>query len=199
MKRLPFERPTEHYDERIVNIDEQICALLKQRKAHSDHNPGFPPFEYISTWAAQYELYEDLLKALFGFLSNEEHFRPLIHPSGFRKHVPVLKSIEHGQFFYTLNSVRQYTNASVVTLSIDWDMSVDVYPSPQELKRYKLFIGEPYHCRMSDGGTSSGHGSYNYVISPPLPDDLTGIDFVFKELDPFKNNEMGTEIVFRMN
>lgn len=28
MKRMPFERPTEHYDERIFNIDEQICALL---------------------------------------------------------------------------------------------------------------------------------------------------------------------------
>lgn len=28
MKQMPFERPTDHYDERILSIDEQICALL---------------------------------------------------------------------------------------------------------------------------------------------------------------------------
>lgn len=29
MKRLPYERPTEHYDERIVDIDEQLCSLSR--------------------------------------------------------------------------------------------------------------------------------------------------------------------------
>lgn len=59
MKRMQFIRPTEHYDQRITDIDEQICALIKQRKERSDNNPGFPSFEYISDWAAKFELYED--------------------------------------------------------------------------------------------------------------------------------------------
>jgi hypothetical protein len=29
MKRMPFERPTEHYDERIIDIDKEICSLIK--------------------------------------------------------------------------------------------------------------------------------------------------------------------------
>ncbi|WP_156410953.1 hypothetical protein [Paenibacillus sp. Soil787] len=66
MKRMPFERPTDHYDKRISNIDEQICDLIRQRKDISDNNPGFPPFEYISNWATTFELYEDFLKAVFG-------------------------------------------------------------------------------------------------------------------------------------
>ncbi|MBD0384657.1 hypothetical protein [Paenibacillus sedimenti] len=105
LKRMPFERPTEHYDERIIKIDEQICALLKHRKELSDNNPGFPPFEYISQWAETFELYEDFLKAFFGIFSSEEHFKPVVEPSGFRKHISVLKSVEEGDFFYTLNSI----------------------------------------------------------------------------------------------
>jgi hypothetical protein len=29
MKRMPFERPTEHYDEKIFPIDEQICTFTE--------------------------------------------------------------------------------------------------------------------------------------------------------------------------
>jgi hypothetical protein len=32
VRRMPFVRPTDHYDERISQIDEQICELVKQRR-----------------------------------------------------------------------------------------------------------------------------------------------------------------------
>ena len=41
MQRMSFERPTDHYDERLSSIDEKICALLKERKELSNGNPGF--------------------------------------------------------------------------------------------------------------------------------------------------------------
>lgn len=199
MKRMPFERPTEHYDEHLITIDEQICALLKQRKELSGNNPGFPPFEYISQWATTFELYEDYLKAIFGTFMSEEHYKPMVDPTGFRKHIPVLKSVVKGMFFYTLNSIRQYANASVVTFSMDWDMTTEQTSSSYNLSHFELYVGEQYDCRMTNGGGSSGHASYNYVISPPLPDDISGMELVFKEFSkPFKNNETGTEIVFRV-
>ena len=40
MQRMPFERPTDHYDERLSSIDEKICSLLKERKDLSNGNPG---------------------------------------------------------------------------------------------------------------------------------------------------------------
>ncbi len=48
MNRISFERPTDHYDERLYSIDEDICSLLKQRKELSKGNPVFPPDEAIS-------------------------------------------------------------------------------------------------------------------------------------------------------
>lgn len=47
MKRLPFQRPTNLYHERIVSIDDRICKLIKQRNEISDNNPGFPETKYI--------------------------------------------------------------------------------------------------------------------------------------------------------
>ncbi|OME19952.1 hypothetical protein BSK57_23575 [Paenibacillus odorifer] len=200
MKRMPFERPTEHYDERIFNIDEQICALLYQRKELSSNNPGFPPFEYISKWASSYELYEDFLKVVFGTLRSEEHFKPMVEPSGFIKHIPVLKSIEKDEHFYSITSLRQYSNASVITFSIDWDMTTDLSPNTHIHSHFDLYLGEKYDCRMTNGGSTSGHSSYNYVISPPLSDDLSDIELMFREYsDPFMNRSTGIEIVFQMD
>ncbi|WP_256710522.1 hypothetical protein MHI37_17440 [Paenibacillus sp. FSL H8-0548] len=197
LKRMPFERPTEHYDERIITIDEQICALLKQRKEQSENNPGFPPMEYVSKWAATYELYEDFLKAIFGTFGSEEHFRPVVEPIEFRKHIPVLKSVENKECFYTINSIRQYSNASVVTFNIDWDVTTDLPSSSPKQSYFELHIGEPYFCRMNNGGSTSGHASFNYIITPPLPDDIAGIELVFEEYSkPFKNDETGTKITF---
>lgn len=199
MKRMPFERPTEHYDEHLITIDEQICALLKQRKDLSGNNPGFPPFEYISQWATTFELYDDYLKAIFGTFMSEEHYKPMVDPTGFRKHIPVLKSVVKGTFFYTLNSIRQYANASVITISMDWDMTNELPSSLYKHSYFELYVGEQYDCRMTNGSSCSGHSSYNYVISPPLPDDISGMELVFKEFSkPFKNNETVTEIVFRV-
>jgi hypothetical protein len=197
MKHMPFIRPTEHYDQQIIEIDEQICALIKQRKECSDHNPGFPPFEYISDWAAKFELYEDFLKVVFGILFNEEHFKPMVEPTGFRKHIAVLQSIEKDEFFYTLTSIRQYSNASVITFSMDWDITSELYANKPHF--FELYIEEAYDSRMTNGGSSSGHAAYNYVVSPPLPDDVSGIKLEFKELSvPLKKDGTGTGIVFKL-
>lgn len=49
MKRIQFELPAEHYDEKLYPIDEQLCSLLKQRKDTSNNNPGIPPLEDLSS------------------------------------------------------------------------------------------------------------------------------------------------------
>lgn len=198
MKRMPFIRPTEHYDQRIVDLDEHICALIKQRKEISDNNPGFPPFEYIAEWANTYDLYEDFLKMVFGTFLSDEHYKPMVEPIGFRKHIAVMQYLEKDDLFYTLTSVRQYSNASVVTLNIDWDMNTEMNP-PFKHSFIELYIAEGYDCRMINGGSSTGQAAYNYVISPPLDDDLSGVVLEFKEFSkPFKNNETGNAIVFRL-
>jgi len=197
MEQLPFEQPTEYYDERLIPIDEQICFLFKQRKDISNNNPGCPPLEYISKWAEKFDLYEDLLELIFSELKNDYEFRPQVEPTDFQKYIPVLKSVEKEECLYSVTCVRQYANASVVNFNIDWE------PAEEErLLRdsyWHLWLGEEYDCRQTGGGGSEGHISYNFIVSPPLPDEISGLDLVFREsLTPFKGKSTGLEIVMHI-
>lgn len=199
MRRLPMERPTDHYDARLFKIDEQICALLEERREISNQNPGYPPFKSIESWADRYRLYPDYLKTLFNMLMSEEYFLPVVEPSDFRKYLPVLRYVERNDMIYTLSGIRQYENASVVNLSIHGDNLEQQYESLRKHTHIELELGEGYHCRIDQGTSSGGNAAYGFVVSPALPDDLTGITFVFSEYErPLKKKPTGTEIVFRM-
>lgn len=181
VKRLPFERPTDYYDERIASIDEQICALIKQRKDISNNNSGYPPLGQIASWAVKFCLYEDFLKSLFGVLGNEETYRPRVEPAVFRKHLPVLKAVERDGEQYTVTFIRQYNNASVINLQIDLIPSELEHHQTHRHRFFGLYLGEEYDCRNSGGGGSDDHRTYRFIVTPPVPDDVSDLHFIFQE------------------
>ncbi|MDR7077047.1 hypothetical protein J2Y03_002070 [Neobacillus niacini] len=206
MKRMPFERPTDHYDERILSIDEQICALLKERKDVSNNNPGFPPPNQIAEWAKKYDQYEDLLNSIFSTLRMEAEFKPRVEPENFIKHLSVLKSVEKNDRLYTITFIRQFENASVVQLNIDWEDKTEGIDDHRHLRHMshhpflELSLGENYECRTDSGSGSDGHFRQNYIVSPPIPDDPSGLNLIFKEYhDYFKGKPTGLEIVFDLD
>lgn len=200
MKRMPFiKRPTEHYDEHITQIDEHICELIKQRKEISNNNPGYPPFQYIANWAEKYDLYENQLKSVFLSLWNEDIYKPVIEPVGFIKNLQVLKSVEKDKRLFSVIFIRQYSNSSLVNFNIDWNEPDDLINQNISHSRFELFIEEKYCCRMSSGSGSEGHFCYNFVVTPSLPDNLSGINLIFKEYTlPYKENQTGNEIVINL-
>ncbi|OOM75651.1 hypothetical protein CLPUN_31160 [Clostridium puniceum] len=199
MERIAYKRPTTHYDERIKQIDEKICELINQRKNTSDNNPGYPPFEYISNWAEKFNLYEDLLKSVFGSLWNEKMYTPLVKPEGFRMNLPVLKSREIDNRLFSIMAIRQYSNSSVVNFNIDWDNTGDKLEYQSRHVNFELLISEQYECWMSDGCGGGGHFHYNFIVSPPLPDNLSGIELIFKEFEPpFTDKQIGGDIVIQL-
>ncbi|WP_338128607.1 hypothetical protein [Bacillus infantis] len=132
MKGMPFEPPTDYYNKRLLAIDEQLCSLVKQRMDISNNKPGFPPLEDISNWAEKYNLYKNLLGALFSVLENEDNFRPQVEPTDFKKHIPILKSVENEANLYSVTYIRQFANASVVNFNIDWEPTEDLIVESQE-------------------------------------------------------------------
>lgn len=199
MGRLPFEPPTTHYDQRIEGIDERICELLNQRKDITNNNPGFPNKKLITAWSEKYNLYEEFLNSVFEFFLNEHFYKPVVEPKGFVKNIPILKSFEKDDVFYSVTFVRQYENASVVHFNIDREISEDEMTRRiRESILFELSIeGEEtdYNCRNDGGGGSRGHESYTFIVSPALPDDISEIKMVFKKFkQPFLNEP--TEVVF---
>ncbi|MEK5392924.1 hypothetical protein NSQ59_21530 [Margalitia sp. FSL K6-0131] len=201
---MPFEPPAEHYDEHIEVIDEQICNLIKQRKELSKNNPGFPTKQLIGDWSIKYNFYEDFLNSVFAHFLNEEIYKPVVEPKGFLKNIPILKSFEIDDWFYSVTFVRQFQNASVVHLNLDRDDSDEMPGVFPEHYWFDLSIddgeGINYDCRNEGGGGSRGHSSYTFVVSPPLPDDVSKIKLVFKEYKtPLKTKPTGLEFVIRMD
>lgn len=180
---------------RISSIDEQICTLIKERKELSMNNPGFPLDEYISHWAEKFNLYEDLLKSVFGTLRMEEEFKPRVEPKNFIKHIPILKSVEIDKKLYTVTFIRQFENASVVQLNVDWDGSNDTHEYTRHHHSFEMNIGEQYDCRFFGGGGSTDRYTHNFIVSPPIPDDPSGLSITFVEYDSFfKDKPTGIEV-----
>lgn len=185
MEQFGFESPTDYYDERISETDEQICKLINERKRLSDNNPGFPSSNYITKWSKGYNLEEIFLNYVFAHFYNEELYKAAIEPKNFRKNIAVLKAFEKEDTFYSVTFVRQFENVSVVHLNInskatdessEWDHS--------EYKHYKLSIkseNTQFECRNEEGGGTSGNYSYAFIVSPALPDDVSQYNFVFTE------------------
>ncbi|HDR7544679.1 TPA: hypothetical protein RY883_003680 [Bacillus cereus] len=200
MRRMTFERPTDHYDERLYSIDEKICALLKERKELSGDDPGFPHDEAIYKWAKQYEFYPDYLNSLFSSMMDEEEFKPRVEPTGFKKHVPVFKTYEHNGVMYTVTFIQQYANASVVYLYSDWDSTDEDFIENKPHSFFQLSIDDTYDCWSEGGGGTDGHMNHQFVISPVLPDNLSGISLRFKELSmPFRKDQAVLEFEIQID
>ncbi len=196
MNRRLFKPPTTYYDEKIKKIDSEICELIKKRKNISQNNPGYPPVKYIVEWSQKTGIYEDLLKSMFSVLWNENAYRPLVEPENFLRNIPVLKSIEIDNRLFSVVYIRQYSNSSVVDLNIDWGKNGDLSETHLRHTYFELYINKFYDCRMVDGTGGQGHYHYNFIVSPPLPDNLLGIDLTFKEYEGVYNeNKLVNEIV----
>ncbi|WP_339230864.1 hypothetical protein NSQ77_10655 [Oceanobacillus sp. FSL K6-2867] len=199
MKQMPFEPPTPYYNDKIKSIDEQICDLIRRRKDLSNNDPGFPTKELITNWAGKYNMHEEYLNSVFSHFLSEEIYRPIIEPKGFLKTIQILKSLEKNDCFYTVTFIRQYKNASVIHFTVDTDISDEEHEAFPEHKFFELSIvgGEiEYDCRNEGGGGSGCHTAYTFVVSPPLPDDVSGYELQFsKSKMSYHQNSGGSTFV----
>lgn len=191
MIRMAINRPTTYYDEGVKHIDENICELIMKRKGSSSNNPGVPSFELIASWADKFKLNEELLKSLFISLWNEDKYKQIVNPEGFKRNILVVKSTQVENRIFSVVTIRQYSNSSIVDLNIDnlmWEMECEITERKPHTQ-FELFINENYNCIMLNGTGGNGHFHYNFIVSPALPDDLSGIELIFKEKEFSKDFE----------
>src|SRR5680860_118439 len=173
--RMPFRPPTEYYCELLAPIDEQICALLAKRKEISKDNPGFPQRDSIAAWSQHYGLNEDMMLNIFGTMYNERIFLIQVEPAGFLKFVPILKSVEINGVFYAVTHMKQYSNASVVYIETEV-RTAEPYVR-LEHANFELFISTEYQCRLDSGCGQKKGMQHSFVVIPPLPDEVDGLEF----------------------
>lgn len=143
----------------------------------------------ISSLDDVYGFQKEYLESFFTTLGLEDSFKAIIELVEFRKYVPILKNRENEGVMYTVTYIRQYGNASVLYLHPDFENRNESIESSYRDDFFDLFIDDMYICYSEGGGGTTGYISSSYIISPTLPDDISGIEFVSKELGrPFKEN-----------
>ncbi|MCO5385005.1 MAG: hypothetical protein NHB14_03760 [Desulfosporosinus sp.] len=176
-EREVLSPPTDYYCESLAPIDEQICELLSKRKMLSENNPGIPSLELITAWCEQYKLNEDKIRSIFASMCNDSNFLPQaqIEPAEFLGFVPIMKSVELDNIFYAVTYMRQYKNASVVSIEVELNSTEENIRL--EHAGFKLYISPNYQCRSTRGGGGDKGVQHSFVVTPSLPDDLTGVEF----------------------
>lgn len=189
-------------DKNILAIDEQICALMKERKEILKNKTSCPSEETIAEWAKKYGLYEDQLTSIFLVIRNEKHFQPMVVPTDFQKRIPVFQYAEIEDTVYTITFISQYANSSVVHFNTDQEECNDeneISISHDHYQFFELDLGKDFSCRDGGGSGSNGHSTHKYIITPPLPNDLSGIEFNFKEVDePYNAEPTGFEFTIKL-
>jgi hypothetical protein len=198
MRRMPFRAPTDYYCESLEPIDKQICELLGKRKELSNNNPGFPHIEKIASWCHHNGLNEDLIRSIFASLYHEPYFLPIVEPNEFLKFVSVLKSAMINGIVFTVTYIKQYQNASVIYIEVE--NVTNETKVRLEHTHFELFISPDYNCRPDSGIGHNNSIQRSFVITPPLPDDLVGVEFRLtvkphlEEVHPIALNEFSVTI-----
>lgn len=85
-----------------------------------------------------------------------------------------------------------------MSTSSRWLNPQDQHFDHEKMIHLKLSIGEDYDCRMINGSSNSDHAAYRFVVSPPLPDDLTGIELRFTRIGVLSTATADDDIVFKL-
>ncbi len=187
MRMMPFRPPTEHYDERLKDMDEKIAELVAARYTLSEGNPGFPRAEYLNDWADKYDTPLRLLQQLFAFLHHRPDFRDRVEPDQFLRFVPLMATQQREDILIMIPYVRQHNNCSVVVVELE---GPNVDGGGFHHLEINLSI-DGYDTMPAEGGSSGHHANRTFIVTPPIPDDqISRLNMTVEyESRPFRHME----------
>lgn len=174
--RMPIRGIANEYNDAAKQIDAQILALFRQRKAVAGGKGLFPEMETIEQWAAEFGL--ETTEITF-ILSNLNEARPRRHfwdePGGLIDVLPIMKIKLESDVEYTLTHAMQYERYSIVTLEIKYlkETLLPVNIQPE----LTLAVQGDTDYEIDEHGAHGGgtHFQMQFMVSPPLPKDLSTI------------------------
>ncbi|MBT2293228.1 hypothetical protein J7E73_29800 [Paenibacillus albidus] len=167
-----------NYNGETQRIDEQILGLVKQRRAMAGGKRFVPGAELLEEWAAKFGMETDQLMFILHSLNDQERNYHLREPGELLAVLPLMKKTISGDCEYMLTHVMQHKEASLVTLEIKYLLEEDageVYLKPN--LTLEVLGGEEYNIRRHGSHGGGLHTQMQFMIIPPLPDDLGGLEF----------------------
>ncbi|ANS75425.1 hypothetical protein AWM70_13060 [Paenibacillus yonginensis] len=178
---------SEPYNEEIREIDEQILALVHQRRSMPPKGSFMPSEEQVRIWAEKWNLSEIKIYELVRAMNRPPQRRTYSNFSGeLRTVVPLMKQTDNGNFRFHMTHMMQYANWSELHLKVNYEGELDDNVSLNLNLNLDIAGGEAeYTVRRGSGGQSpSGEAAMTFLIEPPLPDELAGLDLLLVPFEP---------------
>lgn len=160
-----FHAPTDHYDERVKSIDEEIAASIAKRQAVAEGHPGFPRAEYLEAWANQHALPVSILQQTFRVLQRWPVSRERVIPERYLRFIPLMRTKNLGDIRVFIPYVRQYSNCGLILVEVEGAIGgrggLDI----------RLII-EGYDCQFHGGRGDRFAADHVFLVTPPIPDAI---------------------------
>ncbi|MRN55564.1 hypothetical protein [Paenibacillus monticola] len=166
------------YNDEAKKIDEQILGLIQQRKAISGGKRLFPEQEVLEQWAAKFDLELNQISLILSSLNEglpRRHFWD--EPGLLLGVLPIMKRIVTEDFEYVLSHAMQHEKLSIVTLEIKYLKETTDQVHIRPTLDLVVLSDTEYEVTRNHGHGGGGQIQMRFMVSPPLPNDLTSVEF----------------------
>lgn len=177
---------SEPYNEDIKEIDEQIMRLVQKRKNLAAGGNFIPATEQVQIWQEEFGLSELKIYELIRMLNRSAKRRSFSDFSGeLRTVVPIMKQTNTGKFTLKMTHMMQYENWSELHINVRYAESLEEDVSLNLNFTLDIYGKEiQYNVRRGSGSSHSNEAQMQFMVEPPLPDELEGLSFVLVPSEP---------------
>lgn len=175
--RMPI-RAVYEYNAEVKRIDEQILTLIQERKAITGKKRLSPDSELLEEWAARFEMDTSQIVQYLHMLNDAVPRRKYWEEPGVLLGVlPIVKRTIFEDCEYTLTHAMQYEALSIVTVEIKYLKETVEHIRLRAALALEIMSEVAYEIQLHGGHGGGAHTQMQFLISPPLPNDLDTVEF----------------------
>lgn len=176
--RIPLIGDSNEYNDDVKRIDEQILALIQERKALTGKKRMTPDSELLQEWTDRFEMDTSQIVMYIHSLNAAVPRRQYWEEPGILVGVlPIVKRTIIEDIEYTLTHAMQYEKLSIVTVEIKY--------LKEEKDRIELRVAltleisseTDYETQQFGGYSGGADTKMQFLVSPPLPTNLEALKF----------------------
>ncbi|WP_223068576.1 hypothetical protein [Paenibacillus caui] len=185
------------YSDEARALDEQLLSLMRQRRELSKEKPLYPGGELVEEWVDRFGISEYKIHELLRMINGPvRRMNRSDYKGELRTVVPLMKTMTAGDFIFQMTHIMQYDNWSELTLNIKYNGTVGGRANLDPNLTLAVYSElETYEVRRGGGSGGSEEITMQFIITPPVPDQVDEISFALVPSEPIFEPEIKIKVL----